>query len=127
MLRFLKAVGSSHVVGTEPIRGAPTTHYSATIDLAKAADSLGDKQTAAALKQLYASSGQVTLPIDVWVDRAGRVRREHFSLSLGARAGAAAAVDMTLEFIRFGVPVDLTAPPPDQVLDATGILRALGG
>lgn len=126
MLRFLEAVGSSHVVGTERIRGAPTTHYSAAIDLEKAADSLGDKQTAAALKQMYGSSGATTMPVDVWIDRAGRVRREHVSLSMSAGATGPAGIDMTLEFIRFGVPVDLTAPPSDQVLDTTALLGALG-
>jgi hypothetical protein len=127
MLRFLKAVGSSHVVGSEPVRGTPTTHYSASIDLGRAADTLGDQKTAAALKQLYASSGATTMPVDVWIDRAGRVRRESFSMTLGGAAGTGAGMDMSIEFIRFGVPVDLRAPPSDQVLDASTILNNPAG
>jgi hypothetical protein len=127
MLRFLKAVGASHVVGTEPVRGTPTTHYSASIDLAQAADSLGDEKTAAALKQLYTASGATTIPVDVWIDRAGRVRRERFSMTLGGAAGTGAALDMAVDFVRFGVPVDLRAPPSDQVLDASTLLHPVGG
>jgi hypothetical protein len=126
LLRFLKAVGNSHVVGPEDIHGAPTTHYAASIDLAKAADRIGDKQTADALKALYASSGATTMPIDVWIDRVGRVRREHFSFSMSAGASPG-SMDMTLEFIRFGVPVDSTPPPGDHVLDVTALAGAAAG
>jgi hypothetical protein len=125
MVRFLKAVGSSHVVGTEPIRGTPTTHYSASIDLGQAAERIGDAKTAAALKQLYASSGATSLPVDVWIDRAGRVRRERFSMTLQGAAGTA-GMDIAVDFLRFGVPVDLRAPPSDQVLDASSFLKAAG-
>jgi hypothetical protein len=126
LLRFLKAAGNSRVVGREDIRGTPTTHYTASIDLAKAADRIGDKQTADSLKALYAQSGATTMPLDVWIDRVGRVRREHFSLSMSA-GGSPASMDMTLEFIRFGVPVDATPPPGDQVLDAAALAGAAGG
>jgi hypothetical protein len=34
---------------------------------------------------------------------------------------------MTIEFTRFGVPVDVTPPPADQVMDAGALLGALGG
>ena len=36
------------------------------------------------------------------------------------------SMDMTISFTRFGVPVDTTPPPDDQVLDA-GSLLALAG
>jgi hypothetical protein len=31
-----------------------------------------------------------------------------------------------VDFLRFGVPVDLRAPPSDQVLDASSFLKAAG-
>jgi hypothetical protein len=33
-------------------------------------------------------------------------------------------MDMTIEFTRFGLPVDTTPPPSDQVLDAAALLGA---
>jgi hypothetical protein len=122
MLEALKGVGSSRVVGQEQIGGAPTTHYSANIDLSKAADNIADKKSADAVKQMFAASGTNSIPIDVWIDRAGRVRREQVKLSTSEFA-----MDLTIEFTRFGVPVDTTPPPADQVMDAGALLGAAGG
>jgi hypothetical protein len=66
-------------------------------------------------------SGVSGFPIDVWVDRVGRVRREQFQYS-----AAGVGMDMTMEFTRFGVPVDTTPPPADQVMDAGALLSAAG-
>jgi hypothetical protein len=116
-LRALKAVGSSRKVGGENIGGVPTTHYSATIDPKKALDQIPDKQSAGALKQMLGTSGLGSIPIDVWVDRAGRVRRESMKFD-----AAGTSMDMTISFTRFGVPVDTTPPPADQVMDAGALL-----
>ena len=121
MLQALKAVGSSRVVGRENIRGAATTHYRADIDLSKAAERIPDKTTVDALKQDFAASGLDSIPIDVWVDDSKRVRREQFNMG-----AAGFSMDMTIEFTRFGVAVDTTPPPADQVMDAGALLRAAG-
>jgi hypothetical protein len=117
MLKALKAVGDSHLVGDENIGGAPTKHYQANIDLNKAAERIPDKKTVENVKQMFKSSGVSTIPIDVWIDRAGRVRRQSLKFSAPGQA-----IDMTIEFTRFGVPVDTTPPPADQVLDAGALL-----
>lgn len=122
MLKALKGVGTSHKIGTENIGGAPTTHYRADIDPNKAADRMPDKKSADAVKQLFQSSGVSSVPVDVWIDRAGRVRRESMKFSTSEMS-----MDMTIEFTRFGVPVDVTPPPADQVMDAGALLGAAGG
>jgi hypothetical protein len=121
MLQALKAVGSSRKVGSENLNGVATTHYRATIDPKKALDRIPDKQSAGALEQMLSSSGLSAIPIDVWIDSAGRVRRESMKFSANGTS-----MDMTISFTRFGVPVDTTPPPDDQVLDA-GSLLALAG
>jgi hypothetical protein len=121
MLAALKAVGSSRKVGSENIGGVATTHYRATIDPKQALDRIPDKQSAGALKQMLSTSGLSSIPIDVWVDRAGRVRRESLKVS-----AAGTSMDMTVSFTRFGVPVDTTPPAADQVLDASSLLAFAG-
>jgi hypothetical protein len=121
MLAALKGVGESKVVGEENIGGAVTTHYSANVDLSKAADRIPDKKTAESVKQLFSSAGVDSFPMDVWVDRSGRVRRESMKFSANG-----VAMDMTIEFTRFGQPVDTTPPPADQVMDAGALLGAVG-
>src|SRR4051794_3713261 len=120
MLQALKAVGSSHVVGHEDIHGAPTTHYNGSIDLNKVADEVPGDQ-AAAIKQLFKSSGLSSFPVDVWVDRSGRVRREGMRISANNMS-----MDMTIDFTRFGAQVDPSPPPADQVTDMSALLSAAG-
>lgn len=119
MLKALKGVGNSHVAGDETIRGAATTHYHADIDLEKAAERVADKQTADSIKQLLKSSDGTSMPVDVWIDRAGRVRRESVKYN-----AAGVGIDMTIEYSRFGVSVDTAPPPADQVIDAGALLGA---
>jgi hypothetical protein len=104
MLKALKGVGSSRLIGPENIRGTATRHYRAEVDL---------KQAAARIPSAF--------PIDVWIDRVGRVRREQFQYSANG-----VGMDMTMEFTRFGVPVDTTPPPADQVMDTVALLGAGG-
>ena len=120
-LQALKGVGTSRVVGQENVGGAPTTHYRATVNLAKAADRIPDKKSADSVKQLFASSGVNSIPVDVWIDRSGLVRREHVAVSAGG-----AGMDMTISYTRFGVPVDTTPPPADQVMDASALVGGSG-
>jgi hypothetical protein len=121
-LQALKGVGSSRKLGSENIGGVATTHYRATIDPKKALDQIPDKQGGGTLKQMLSTSGLDSIPLDVWVDRAGRVRRESIKVS-----AAGTAMDMTVSFTRFGVPVDTTPPSADQVFDAGALLGSLGG
>lgn len=122
MLQALKAVGGSRKLGSEDLDGVATTHYRATIDPKKALDRIPDKQSSSMLKQMLSSSGLGAIPIDVWIDRAGRVRRESMKFSANGTS-----MDMTISFTRFGVAVDTTPPAPDQVLDAGGLLALAGG
>lgn len=121
MLAALKGVGSSQKVGAEDVNGTQTTHYKATIDLNKALEQIPDKKTADSLEQMFDGSGASSIPFDVWIDNQGRVRQETFSVSING-----ASVSMTITFTRFGVPLDTTPPPADQVLDAGALLGAIG-
>lgn len=99
-------------VGEEEVRGAHTTHYTATLDLEKAASSLSGAARKA-YDDAVAKLGTSTLPADVWVDDAGRARKLTFRQS---------AADVTLELFDFGVDVATAPPPADQVVDLASIL-----
>lgn len=127
--------------GKEKVRGFDTTHYTGTVDLASvAAKDPGAEPQAAALQKLLNTN---IVPVDVWLDKDGRVRRvrmtlQHIKIASAATpattttvAGQAATtpstastgglqVDLVLtnEFAAFGTVVNVTAPPADQVMEA---------
>src|SRR5919109_3953184 len=94
--------------GREQIRGVETTHYRATIDLSK--DPMFDK-----LSEL---TGQTEMPVDVWIDGQQRVRRMEWEQVM-RQAGVEAHAKIVMEFVRFGVPVDIDIPDDDEAFDAT--------
>ena len=95
-------------VGSEDINGTPTTHYHATIDLDKLAGSAGG--AAASVRQLEKLGGFKELPTDIWIDGDQRVRRQ----SLPLQQPVPTKFDLTVDYKRFGVPVDTTAPLADE-------------
>jgi hypothetical protein len=125
-------------VGTETVRGVETTHYHASIDLGKALDQADiPKSLRDAEKQFEKSNdaGASTIPVDVFVDGDGYVRRISLDLEnfLGDGAGSGAtsgpALTESIDLYDFGTPVNVQAPPPDQVSQEPlfGGLGDLGG
>ena len=113
-------------VGSEMVRGTETTHYRASLDLGKALDqSKIPPQLRGAEKQFLGSNGATpTMPVDVFVDADGYVRRISLDLDLGAMfaglggtgmTGPSPGVTVSFDLYDFGVPVDVQAPPADQI------------
>jgi hypothetical protein len=133
-LQYLRALtGTPQRIGSELVRGVATTHYRATVDLARVAGVLGadhSGQLRAALAKLTAQIGTSQLPVEVWVDGHGLVRRMALALSL-ATGAQRAQLGMTIELFDFGPTPPLTPPPDGEVFDATqaalGALGASGG
>ena len=123
-LRLLRAVsGDVTEHGREQVRGAETTHYSATVDLRLTVESLPESQREAArrgMEKLIALSGQSEMPIDVWIDDEKRVRRFEMEQSMD-QSGIEVKMHMTMEYVRFGVPVEVDVPDDDEVFDATDL------
>jgi hypothetical protein len=124
-LAYLETVSAGVTkVGTETIRGVETTHYEATLDLAKAIDradvpeSLRDD-----LGEIVQKHGaSFTMPADVWVDNDGLARRVQLKLDLAQVAGTdretgLPVMTMSMDFYDFGVPVHVEAPPADEVTE----------
>jgi hypothetical protein len=96
--------------GREPVRGVETSHYSATVDLHKLSGQGIDK--------LIELSGDTTFDVDVWIDDDQRIRRMEWVQTLPA---GDVEMTMIMEYVRFGVPVDIDVPDDDDVYDATDV------
>lgn len=105
-------------VGRSNVRGVDTTHYSADVDLTKAMAEApaGERENAKAMLQLL--GGRTTLPVDLYIDDAGRVRRMELKYEfdvLGEKMEAAVKLDL----FDFGAPVAFERPLASQVADVS--------
>lgn len=92
-LGYLRSVADDvRSEGGDRVRGYKATQYRATVDLSRAGGPEGH-----------------LLPLEVWVDEPGRVRRLRYPL-LGEPE-----TTIVWELYDFGVAVNLTPPPPEKV------------
>jgi hypothetical protein len=119
-LAFLRAASPDvRMIGTESVRGVPTTHYIATIDTGTIDTGKQDKTVA----RLGAIIGTQRFVVDVWLDDAGRARRVVVSVPLSPQSGVAglatlganAMLRVQGDYFAFGTPVRVAAPPHAQV------------
>jgi hypothetical protein len=109
-----KASGGVEKVGTETVAGVETTHYHATIDLAKLVQEKGATQTEA--EQLRKMIDAQEIPVDVWIDGDGYVRRIDEKLSLTMK-GKTEHMSLVITIPELG---DFTIEPPTEgVADVT--------
>ena len=119
-LDLLKTAGSVQTVGTETLDGTQTTHYQATIDLAKAAGMIGsDAQQS--VQHMIDQGGPSTVPADVWIGDDGYVRKVTVDDTVGTGTDSA-TVHLNLGFSNYGTAVNVTAPPSSDTFDATGLV-----
>jgi hypothetical protein len=112
-LRLLEKVSDGVTEeGREQVRGVDTTHYSATVDLR---DYPGQD-----LDKLIEVTGQSEIPMDVWIDDDERIRRLEWE-QVFRQGPVEVRADLTAEYVRFGVPVDIDIPDDDEVFDGTDL------
>lgn len=139
-LEQLRAIADIEEVGREEIRGVATRHLRGEIRMADALEEL-DADEREALTSLYGGDldalGDLTLPVDVYVDDQGLIRRMAQRVELGSLAAAFAgaglpgsvqaevedaAIEVVVDYFDFGAPVDITAPS-----DAVDLTELFGG
>ncbi|MGW3864138.1 DUF7537 family lipoprotein [Streptomyces sp. NPDC005047] len=124
---YAKAITDKDVkkVGSEKVDGAETTHYQVSVDVAELPGG-----------ELMRQQLGPTLPMQVWLDDDGRLRRQQIDMTVKAPASASAKPDggsspkelkmsTVMNFSDFGTEVDAEAPPAAEVTDMTG--QALEG
>jgi hypothetical protein len=98
--------------------GQQVSHYWVNIDLAKAADSLKNVQLPQEALDQLKNSGTV-IPMELWLDADQLPVQITQDLSPVMKAAGAPAeaqnATMTLKYTDWGAPVDVAAPPADQV------------
>jgi hypothetical protein len=141
-LAFLEASGAQiEEVGTEEIDGFETTRYTATTDFGALME-----QQSEAVEKMLGSQGlagdaldamaEVVVPMDVWIDSDGRVRRIHIEMDMTeamssmvpGQTGASGSYEVVVEqeFSDFGVDVDIEAPPADETTDFAKLFSGVG-
>lgn len=121
-LQYLRATGKLKKKGSDEVRGVKATHYSGSVDLKKVADTAPANVRAELRKnddRLIALTGERTIPVDVWVDGNGYVRRETYTNKLQI-SGRKVDVVSSLELYDFGTPVIAPVPPAADVTDFSG-------
>ena len=123
-LDYLRAVAGEIVpVGREEVRGDEATHYKATIDLLEYENLVPAAQRAKlgpALDQAVQQTGLRYVPVDLWVDDEGLVRKLTMSLSMQDPASAQRAeASMSFEMFDYGKPVEIELPAAEDVADAS--------
>jgi len=139
-LDLLKTVSDDvKEVGKQKLRGADTTHYTATVDLGKAL-AQNEQLDATARTNLGDLYKNLTAPADIWIDGQGRLRKMTYSLDttkidpaalskspkVAASFSQIAGIDFSLELYSFGVPVSVTAPPANETTDLSSLTGGLG-
>ena len=117
-LKYLQGVSSNvTVVGHDVLRGAETTHYRGSVDLASATPAIKDAKARASLQQALTMFGDIKIPMDVWLDAAGRPRKISMSIDMtaivakfGAPASLKPQVEISFELFDYGAPVTVVAP-----------------
>ncbi len=120
---FAKGVTDKDVkkIGTEKVDGTNTTRYRVTIDIDKLAGP-GDRAKAEQLKKQLGP----TLPMDVWLDDDGRIRRQQMDMRMKAPDGSGAGgpqkadVRTVIEYSDFGTELEADPPAAGQTADMTG-------
>jgi hypothetical protein len=113
MLDYVAATSDVTEKGDEQIRGAHTKHYTARIQVDKLAEraSPDTRPRVQKLVETMRDSGIEEIPLDVWVDDQGLVRRETMNWH-----PAGGSIQMKANFFDFGKPVQIEIPPRDETM-----------
>jgi hypothetical protein len=116
-LKMLEAAGGEiETIGVEDLRGVEVTHYRATIDPQEAAKTVAPGDLGPLADPLRSSVGEV--PLDIWLDADGLVRKLEVSIS-AEEQGHAGGVSLTFELWDLGEEVEIDLPPASEVADAS--------
>ncbi len=101
--QFVAAAKSVKLIGPESVDGTTVNHYAIVVDVSKLSAAYPGREA-------LNSAGLTTVPVDLWIDSAGRPAKVLTKFTV---QGQTVSSQATLS--RFNEPVHITAPPADQV------------
>jgi len=109
-------VGTPRFVGRDEQHGVKTTHYVVDLELRAIVEAGGtlDRATERQLRRLE-KRGQSLVPLNLWIDHDGRIRAMTLLVALTTELGGP-SIDTRTEYFDYGVVLDATPPPADQVV-----------
>jgi hypothetical protein len=120
MLQELRAVApGARAVGAGRVRGAKTTHWTATIDPALQAQELRDAGNDAAADLI--EQGGAPSVVEVWIDNKDLIRRMKAKVPFALPGQPAQQLTMSFEIYDFGATPAIEVPAEQDVFDATAL------
>lgn len=127
-LHVLRTAFGAREVGMERVRGVETTRYSARASVRRAltlsTSGPGEGRRRAAMERTLGASIDAEVPLELWIDGEGRLRRMDMALATSAEGPAgrvALTVKTRMELFEFGVAVDVARPPAAQTVDLADV------
>ncbi|MCX4527519.1 MULTISPECIES: LppX_LprAFG lipoprotein [unclassified Streptomyces] len=123
----LSASKDLKTVGEETVDGQKTTHLAGTVTLdemrARSAASTPEaKERQEKNIKALEEQGIKSLTMDIWIDEADQVKQVRTQ-----GQGTTGPMDVTIKFLDVNKPVDVAAPPADQVMDLGEMMKGSGG
>jgi hypothetical protein len=118
--------GSVEKVGGETIDGEQTTQYKAELQMSQVAAYFAREGNAGLAREYTQIAKKVPdpMPIEVWIDEAGLLRRLRMVETVPTTTGKTLTMDITMDMSDFAAHPGIKLPPSSQVLDYTPVLRA---
>jgi hypothetical protein len=114
-LEQFKDAGTIESSGEEDLNGESTTHYKIKVDVQKLAENQKDATLKAAMQDAI-KSGLKDFPVELWVnDDDLPVRMVIEMPTADPTSGKSVPVKVQVDYTKWGEPVDIQAPPADQV------------
>lgn len=107
----------------EELNGEQTTHYKITVDVKKLADSQKDPTLKKAM-QTAIDSGLKDFPVELWLNGDNLPVRMTIQMpTADPTSGKSVPVNVQVDYSKWGEPVDIQAPPADQVGELPNVPR----
>ncbi|HEX2131367.1 MAG TPA: LppX_LprAFG lipoprotein [Actinophytocola sp.] len=95
------------------VNGVQTTHYQITVDVQKLAEQQQDPMMKKALQQANLKD----FPVELWVNEEDLPVRMQVDMPMTDASGKSAEASVRMDYTNWGEPVEITAPPADQVAE----------
>ncbi|GAB3369560.1 LolA-like protein [Amycolatopsis echigonensis] len=116
------------------LNGEKVNHYKVELDVSKSIETYAKGQPAEVQEQMkkMLAGKNIKIPAEIWIDKDQlplqvTMDQSEMMKSLGASTGSGATGGkITVKYTDWGKPVDVAAPPADQVTDFGEVMKKMG-